>query len=114
MVRRNLQKLEGQRIVVEGKLEKSYKRGHDNCLIVGVVIRRNGREEDHMWICNDKEEKGNDLVRRVLERGQKVGDRIVLRGVVVPYEKRGVVDYALEQIDAVGVNGVNYQLPKAL
>lgn len=108
MVRRNLQKLEGQKIVVEGILKKSYKRGHDNCLISDVVIRRNGKKEDHIWVCNQGNE-GNDLVRVVLEKGQQEGDHIVLRGVVCQYRKGKGVDYCIEQIDRVGVNGVNYK-----
>ena len=108
MVRENLGKYNGQRIVVSGKLEKSYKPGHNNCLIVDVVIRRDGKGEDHIWVCNNGGEN-NDLVRIVLEKGQRVGDEIVLRGVVNEYRKRGVVDYCIEDIDRVGVNGVNWK-----
>jgi hypothetical protein len=108
MVRRNLREFEGKRIVVEGTLEKTYKRGHDNCLVKDIVIRRNGKKEDHIWVCNEGHE-GNDIVRRVLEKvGQQVGDSIVIRGVVKTYTKRGVVDYCIEDIDAIGVNGRNF------
>ena len=108
MVRINLGKYVGQKIVVEGRLVKSYKRGHDNCLIGDVVIRRDGKGEDHIWVCNQGHE-GNDLVRIVLEKGQQEGDHIVLRGVVCEYRKGRGVDYCIEQIDRVGVNGVNYK-----
>ena len=108
MVRRNMGKYEGKRIVIEGRLEKTYKRGHDNCLITDVVIRRDGKTEDHIWVCNQGHEN-NDIVRRVLERvGQQVGDHIVIRGEVRRYNKGNSYDYCIEDIDAIGVNGRNY------
>lgn len=112
MVRENIAKYEGVRIVVDGVVGKTFKPDFDNCLISDVVIRRDGRSEHHMWVCDDEDthSEHNEIVRSAMMKHQRVGVRVSMRGVIVRYTKRnGAVDYAIEDIDMISVDGNAYR-----
>lgn len=108
MVRENIGKYNDMKIVISGRVNKTWKSGHENCMIDNVVIRRDGKKEDHMWVCDSRNEN-NGIVRDVMMKHQRVGVEVVMRGVIKSYSKRGGVDYCIEQVDMISVDGHAYK-----
>ena len=106
MVRENVEKYVGQRVVVEWNVSVPWDGKRVGWCVENGVVRRGGEEWDHSWI----QWKDNEWCTEKVGQNVKRGDKVVVRGVVGKYTKKGgIVDYNIQDIDIVTVNGKGWK-----
>lgn len=107
MVRSEISKWVGKRVVVEADVSVAWDGHRVAWCVENGVVRRDGAPIDHSWI----QVRDNRWASEVIGRNAKRGDKVQIRGVIGSYTKvNGCVDYNIQDIDSAVIVGQKVQV----